>query len=245
MHVLAFENLAGDGPVPEDSAEWVRWSDLFAAQDNEPTVAELAADILTSPDVALNVTFASGGQLVRGASTAAASICSGRDAVRAEGTDKVIDRSVEALRASGWTADQVHQLLVEWARRDGAAQVALIDLDSPDAAEAMHELTCRYECMHSELDFISESDASQLHADTSGSTQVLCVRADGPAVSAVLDRHANAIRATASGPGAASMLATLWSSGRQVSPSAAHSQRVRKMRRRQAAGQLLDRARGR
>lgn len=245
VHLLAFEHLAGAELPAGEAKDWVRWSDQFATQDNEPTVGTLAAELLTSPEAELAVTFASGGQLVRGASAAAAAISSGRVASRREGDDKVIDRSVPALLAEGWSLDQVHRLLIEWAGRDTAAQVVLVDLESDGAVDVVHELTCRYAIMHQELEFIAASDVGALQAASTGSTQVFCVRATGNSVSAVLERHADAIRATASGPGAASILASLWDSQRVVQPSAEHQKRVRQDRVRQAAAQVYERLRGR
>jgi hypothetical protein len=105
VHLLAFEQLAGAAqPTVEfASIDWLARSEQFSRLDNDRGVAELAAELLTSPEPELHVTFASGGQLVRGAGAAAASIYSGKPAIRVDGNDQVIDRSSEALRDAGLT----------------------------------------------------------------------------------------------------------------------------------------------
>jgi len=182
---------------------------------------------------------------VRGASAAAGAIYSDREATRRDGTDKVIDRSVAALQDQGWTASQIHRLLIEWACRDDASVAVLIDLEAEGATEAIHELTCRYEAMHQELEFVSLADADELQIDEGGSTQVLCLRASGPSLGDVLARHASAVRCSASGPAAAAMLTTMWNSNRSVESSPTHAQRIRKMRRRELTDQFLARTLGR
>ena len=249
VHLLAFEHLAGaedDTTVDSSAKDWVLRSDKFAQRDNEPTVATLAAELLTSPAAELNVTFASGGQLVRGASAAAASIYGQHPATRHDGADKVLDRSASGLVEQGWTHDQVHRLLIEWARRDEDANVVLVDLDSDGAEEAIHEFTCRYAVMHDEIDHMSEADTAALGANGSGSTQVLCLRSTGPHFNDVLARHAQSIRSSSVGVASAStILTTLWGADRSASSSPAHAQRLRKMRRQDLTAQFLARTLGR
>jgi len=228
-----------------EAKDWVTWSDSFAAQDHEPTVATLAAELLTSPGAELEVTFASGGQLARGASAAAAAIYSGLPGVRVEGAPVAIDRSAVALERGGWTTAQIRQLLTEWAHRDDASVVVLVDLEAENADEAIHELSCRYEVMHDELDFVSSTDAHALGVASNGSTQLLCFRSSGGSLNDVLARYDGAIRGTASGSEAATMLANLWRDSRSIETSPSHTQRVRKVRRRAAADQLLARVLGR
>lgn len=242
VHLLAYEQLAGAELVGD--YDWVSASDAFAISDNEPTVATLAAELMTSPNAELEVTFASGGQLVRGASAAAVSIATRHQGVRRDGSDKIIDRSVVGLSATGWPASQLQQLLIEWARRDNAAAVVLVDLDDDGADDAIHELTCRYELMHDELEYLSADDALRLDARGFGSTQVLCIRV-GDTLPTVLERHAGAIRACSAQTAAAIALATLWQSERADEVSSAHSQRVRRIRRREVTDQLLERVLGR
>lgn len=243
VHLLAFEQLAGEESTPS-AHNWVSMSDEFATRDNEPTVATLAAELMTSPEADLTVTFASGGQLVRGASAAAVAIGSGRTCVRRDGGDKVIDRSIVGLAEAGWTTEQLRDLLVEWARRDEAAAVVLVNLDADGADEAIHELTCRFAVMHNELDYVSADDAERLAASSSGSTQILCLRA-GETLDATIERHGSAIGVCVPGSVGANALSTLWRSDRPEEVSPEHTQRVRKMRRREMADQVLERVFGR
>lgn len=247
VHLLAFEHLAGaEGSSNDSSAiEWVSLSDAFARQDNEPTVATLAAELLTSPSAELNVTFASGGQLVRGASAAAASIYGQRPVIRHEGADKVLDRSAQGLQAKGWSLDQVHRVLIEWARHDKHAEVVLIDLDAKGADEAIHEFSCRYAVMYEDIEHISETDTAALGSVGSGSTQILCLRATGPHFADALARHEQAIRRTGVDVTAVSALSTLWGVDRVESTSPLHAQRLRKMRRQELTAQFLERTLGR
>ncbi len=243
VHLLAFEQLAGEDSTPS-AHNWVSMSDDFATRDNEPTVATLAAELMTSPEVELAVTFASGGQLVRGASAAAVSIGSARTCVRRDGGDKVIDRSITGLAEAGWTTGQLRDLLVEWAKRDDSAAVVLVNLDVDGADEAIHELTCRFAVMHSELDYVSPDDSERLAATGSGSTQLLCLRAS-ETLDATIERHSDAIRLCVAGAVGANALATLWRADRPDEVSTEHTQRIRKMRRKELADQLLERAFGR
>ena len=243
VHLLAYEQLAGVEPVTA-SHDWVAASDEFAARDNEPTVATLAAELMSGSSIELPVTFTSGGQLVRGASAAAVALATGRKATRVDGADKVIDRSVTGLAAAGWQNNKLQALLTEWARRDAAAVVVFVDLDAEGADDALHELTCRYAVVHSELDYLSVDDAKRLDASGHGSTQILCLRS-GDTLDAVLERHAHALHGHIAGSAGAIALATLWRSERSTNVSPAHTQRLRRNKRRQVKDQLLERALGR
>lgn len=89
----------------------------------------------------------SGGQLVRGATAAAASLYSGREARRIDSTEKVLDRSYEALLANGWSRPDVRGVLTGWLRVAHSVAVVLVDLDAGGAADLIHELRCRYSVM--------------------------------------------------------------------------------------------------
>jgi len=194
VHLLALERLAGvDGPSVESAVDWVQRSDVFARSDNEPTMASFAAELLTSPAPELAVTFASGGQLVRGAGAAAASLYSGQPAVRIDGSDKVVDRSLDGLSNAGWTSFECQSLLHAWALRDAASTVVFVDLDSPSAAAAEHELRCRFAAIHTEIEHLSHLDADVLGTTAGGSTRLMCLRSDAQGISAVAERHAGAI----------------------------------------------------
>ena len=246
VHLLALEQLAGvDGPAVEPVIDWVDRSDAFAAIDHEPTMSSYAAELLTSPTPELAVTFASGGQLVRGAGAAAASLYSGTPATRIDGSDKVVDRSIAGLTEAGWTTSQCQSLLHAWALRDAASTVVLIDLDSPAADDAEHELRCRFTSIHTELDHLSLLDAEVLGASASGSTRLMCLRSDHRGISAVAERHGGAIVFVAHRREAAIALASLWADDRATSSSAAHDQRLRRMRRQALTAQLLERTLGR
>lgn len=246
VHLLALEQLAGvDGPAVEPAVDWVQRSDAFAASDNEPTMASFAAELLTSPAPELAVTFASGGQLVRGAGAAAASLYSDQPAVRIDGSDKVVDRSLAGLSEAGWTTSECQSLLHAWALRDAAATLVLVDLDSPAAADAEHELRCRFTAIHTEIEHLSLLDADVLGATASGSTRMMCLRSDAQGVSAVAERHAGAIAFVAHRREAAIALASLWADDRAKSSSPAHDQRLRRMRRDALTAQFLERTLGR
>ncbi len=246
VHLLALEQLAGvDGPAVEPAVDWVEYSDAFATTDNEPTMSSYAAELLTSPAPELAVTFASGGQLVRGAGAAAASLYSDQPAVRVDGSDKVLDRSVAGLSEAGWSTSDCQSLLHAWALRDCAATVVLLDLDSPAAADAEHELRCRFTAIHTEIDHLSLLDADVIGASASGSTRLMCLRSDSNGVAAVAERHAGAVVFVARRREAAIALASLWADDRAKSTSPAHEQRLRRMRRQALTAQLLERTLGR
>ena len=246
VHLLALERLAGaNGPSVEPAVDWVQRSDAFAMADNEPTMASFAAELLTSPAPELAVTFASGGQLVRGAGAAAASLYSDQQAVRIDGSDKVVDRSLAGLGEAGWTTSECQSLLHAWALRDAAATVVLVDLDSPAAADAEHELRCRFASIHNEIEHLSRLDADVLGATASGSTRLMCLRSGPAAVAAVAERHDGAIAFVAHRSEAAVALASLWAEDRVMSSSPAHDQRLRRMRRDALTAQFLERALGR
>lgn len=246
VHLLAFEHLAGELPTSSSHAPWVQLSDELAQGDNEPTMATLAAELIATPTAELRVSFASGGQLVRGATAAAAAIATGHPVIRNDdGDNQAIDRSVDAFLSSGWPMARVQLLLLEWARRSTRAGVVLVDLDAAGADDAIHELTCRFPLIHSEIEYLSTDDVAALEAQSHGSTHVLCVTATSPTFEKVVERHAAALRGSAVGPKASTMLESLWEKDRVVEPSQAHVQRLRRVRRRQRVDQLFARVRGR
>lgn len=246
VHLLALEQLAGvEAPAARSTTDWVSRSDAFASGDNEPTMSSFAAELLTSPTPELTVTFASGGQLVRGAGAAAASLYSGAQATRVDGSDKVLDRSIEGLQEAGWTVAECRELLTAWAQRDKAATVLLLDLDSPAAADAEHELRCRFTLLHSELQHLSLSDAGAINSLSGGSMRLMCVRATSASVTPVIERHGSAVSYVGHGLDATAALKTLWNDARASSTSPGHEQLIRRMRRQALTSQLLERALGR
>ncbi|MFT7473765.1 MAG: hypothetical protein ACI81L_000680 [Verrucomicrobiales bacterium] len=250
VHLLAFERLAGVDHSTVDYApvDWLARSEKFSQVDNDPGVAELAAELLTAPSPVLDVTFASGGQLVRGAAAAAASIYAGKPARRIDGNDKVVDRSVEALRGAGLTVQEARTLIHAWAIRDEQAAVVLVDLDAPGASDAEHELRCRYGVVHSEVDYLTLADSRALGASRSGSIRVFCVKVGPTSLPSVVVRHCAAVLMHREGVDAAHALTILWRRNRTVSSSRSHDRRLRRLRRlrrQMLANQLRDRAFGR
>jgi len=247
VHLLAFEQLAGvaQPTVEFASIDWLARSEEFSRLDNDRGVAELASELLTSPVPELRVTFASGGQLVRGAAAAAASIYSGKPATRVDGNDKVIDRSAEALKDAGLATGEVRTLIHAWAARDPQAAVLFIDMDVPGAADATHELSCRYAVVHSEIDYLTPADTGSLGASSGGSVRVMCLRVDPTSFQGVLERRGATMSLLREGVLAARTLAVLWNPDRVVSSSSSHDRLLRQLRLRMFADQVRDRVFGR
>lgn len=248
-HLLAFEQLAGvDSTFAGGSTgdtDWLARSEEFSSQDNEVGVAELAAELLTSSTCDLRVSFASGGQLVRGATSAAAALYSGAPYTRVEAADKVLDRSYDVLAADGWAPNELCGLLSCWSRIDDDAAVVLVDLDAAGSAELEYELCCRYAVLANTINFLSDAERNQLSAIGSGSVRVMYLRAGGPIFAQVLDSHRTAISLTRRGTSVQTVLDAFYNQERSNSTSAAHQQRLRRIRRVSRRDQLLARALGR
>lgn len=249
MHFLAFLEVTGpvsDAPPSTGlPIDWLARSEAFSRSDNEASVPEIVAELLTSPSYSLDVSFASGGQLVRGAALAAAALYSNREITRIEATDKVVDRSHEALLAEGWTQAAVHALLSIWTMIDPSAAIVLVDLDAEGAAAFEHELECRYAVMAKTLDFVSDDEREELGATASGSVRAMYLRASGPVFAQVLDTHRDSILLARRGAAVQATVGALHAENRQASTSAAHEHRLRQIRRHDRRSQLLARAFGR
>ncbi len=249
VHFLAFEQLAGAVSDPQsvgsNPVDWLIRSEAFSSADNEASVPELIAELLTSPTCALEVSFASGGQLVRGAALAAAALYSDREITRVDATDKVVDRSYDVLVAEDWSQPELRALLSTWTTIDPDAAVVLIDLDAEGSAAFEHELQCRYAVMAKTLDFLSHDERIELGATESGSIRAMYLRAGGPVFAQVLDTHREAIALTRRGTAVQATLDALHVEKRQVSTSPAHQQRLRRIRRLDRRDQFLARALGR
>lgn len=245
VHLLAFEQLAGASNEGHGRAyrgvDWVARSEALTVSDHEVGVAALAAELLTDPSFELGVSFASGGQLVRGAAVAAAALYSGRDITRVEATDKVVDRSYDALLREGWTASELAELIAAWTRFEPRAAVVLIDLDSPGAAEVEHELACRYPILASTLDHISRDDLSDFMTAASGSVRVVFLDADGPALAPVLGAHEGSIMMARRGDDAGAVLSALNAPDRLASTSPGHERRLRQRKRANLRNELVKR----
>lgn len=248
IHFLAFEQLAGSEQTPDlevaSGLDWMARSEELTNGDHEIGVAALAAELLTSPDSALEVGFGSGGQLVRGAAAAAAALYSGRPITRIEVNDRVIDRSLAVLSETASSPSEQRDLLAAWLRIDPSASVVLIDLDAPNPDALAHELECRYPVIWSTIDHVSAALADTLGLGRGGSVRVMCLRADGPTFSQVLDANRPSVVATRSGTDAVRAMMAMLASGRKTSTSPAHAQRLRRQRRAELRAWLLANVRG-
>lgn len=249
VHFLAFEQLAGavsdTQSVESNPVDWLIRSEAFSFADSEAPVPELVAELLTSPTCAFEVSFASGGQLVRGAALAAAALYSDRGITRIDATDKVVDRSFDALIAEGWSRAELRALLSAWTTIDPDAAVVLIDLDAEGSAALEHELECRYAVMAKTLDFLSDGERVEIGATASGSVRAMYLRASGPIFAQVLNTHREAIVLTRRGAAVQATVDALHGEKRQASTSPAHQQRLRRIRRLDRRDQFLARALGR
>lgn len=249
VHLLAFEQLAGTSTTGHErtyrGVDWVARSEAFTEADNEVGVASLAAELLTCPECELGVSFASGGQLVRGAAIAAAALYSGRPISRIDAVDKVIDRSYAALMSAGWSTSELSELLAAWCRIEPQAAAILIDLDSPEAASAEHELNCRYPILASSIDHVSADDLSDFMTPASGSVRVIYLQADGVVFAQVLNEYQEAIVLARRGPDAGAVLNALSAPDRLQSTSPDHDRRLRRLRRVERRNDLLARTLGR
>lgn len=247
VHLRAFEELARKGPAAGGvtSDDWLAFSESFSTVDNEIGVVALAAELLTSPDYELEVAFASGGQLVRGATAAAAALHTGRPIVRIDAVPRVLDRSAEALRSTGRSASELFAILETWVRTDPGAAVVLVDLAHDGAADLDYELRCRYPVMSETIDHISRADATELGIATGGSVRIVCIRAGGPTFAQVIEQHRSAIVMARRGLDVTSVLQVVHAPDRVGSTSPSHEQLLRKVRRAERRERLLGRALGR
>lgn len=223
--------------------DWVAHSDSFAAADREHTLSAHLRDQRGESELA--VCYASGGQLVGGALDAALSLYFGLPVRRELVTDKPVDRSVNALRAAGWSHGDLRALLHKWAVLDPVSAVVLLDVDHGGFPSALHEMTCRYDTVHTEYDYISDVDQAELQTAGVGSIQTMLLRADPTSFAAVTSRHREVLLGSYSQDFSVLPISVLWSPVRQSTMSSRHQQRLRKLRRKERTVQLLEKARNR
>ena len=248
-HTLDFEPLPKSASAAEffskaHTVDWVAHSATLSELAHEASVLDRAT-AFAAGDRQLDVQYAPGGQLVDGAVDAALGLFFGVGVERTLGAGRPIDRSIQALRASGWTHSDLRSLLHRWAILDPESAVVLLAFDHDDYTATHHELTCRYDVVHTEYDFLSKDEASQLGSDGSGSVHTVLLRADADHLAHVLERHRGAVAGSYVGEFAVLPLVELWSPLRTSAPDASHAQRIRKIRRKERISELVDRVRSR
>ena len=99
---------------------------------------------------------------------------------------------------------------------------------------------------YTELDHLGAAErvALDIADSVEGSVQIVCVSGLKESFEEVVGRH-DAILATGRGGQAQVLADVFFSDHRTRSTSPAHQQRIRRQRRREVAGQLVDRVRGR
>ena len=200
--------------------DWIERSELLTNSDGEASVG-LRADDYLAGRADLLVRFAPGGLLACGAVDAALGLFFGHPVERAVETNgSTIDRSVSALRDSGWSHGDLRALLHKWAVFDSASAVILLDFTHAGYADVHHELSCRYEVMHSEVDFLSPAEGTMLGASGSGAIHSMFIRADPAMLEGVLTRHKSAVLASHVAEFSVLPISLLWSPMRANNPTA-------------------------
>ena len=246
---LEFESLpksdsAADFFAKAHKVDWISLSTELTEGDNERPVLDRAT-AFAAGDRLLHVRYAPGGQMVDGAVDAALGLFFGYGVERKLGAGRPVDRSVNALRNAGWGHSNLRALLHRWAILDPTSAVVLLKFDHDDYHGTYHELVCRYDVVHTEYDFLSGAEAAQLATDGSGSMHTMLLRAEPDHIGPVLSHHSEAIFGSYLGEFSVLPLVELWLPTRSAQPDAAHTQRIRKLRRKERVGELVDRARGR
>lgn len=246
---LDFESLPRSASAEEfftkaHKVDWIALSSELTERDHEPPVIERATHFAAG-DRELQVRYAPGGQMVDGAVDAALGLFFGCGVERQLGAGRPVDRSVNALRNLGWSHSTLRALLHGWAVLDPLSAVVLLKFGDDGYQAAHHELVCRYDVVHTEYDFLSDVEATQLQTQGSGSTHTMLVRAEPEHIDPVLSRNAASILGSYLGEFSVIPLVELWSPTRTSAPDAEHAQRIRKMRRKELVSDLVDRARGR
>lgn len=246
---LNFESLPQSANAAEFFAkahkvDWIALSAEFTERDNQAPVIDRAT-AFAAGERQLAARYAPGGQLVDGAVDAALGLFFGCGVERRLGAGRPTDRSINALRESGWSHSNLRALLHSWAVLDPLSAVVLLKFGHDGYQGAHHELVCRYDVVHSEYDFLSNREATQLGTDGSGSTHTLLLRATAEHIGPVISRNSEAIFRSYVEEFSVVPLVELWSPTRTAAPDTAHTQRIRKMRRKELVSDLVDRARGR
>ena len=250
VHLLALRQISGSSSVGDDlfamahKVDWHEHSKAFTDIDGELPLADRARSFETGSDE-LRVRFAAGGLFLGGAVDAALALHFDRPVVRELGTARPVDRSIGGLRQAGWSHGNLRALLYQWAIIDPFSAVVLLDITHDDFAAAHHELTCRYETMHTEYDYVSSKDQTEIDADRVGSVQTLLLRALPKLFPTVIERHRDVIVSSRTGDSSRVSISGLWSPTRATGTSASHEQRMRQVRRKELASNLVEIARGR
>lgn len=233
VHLRAFESLDGADSVADDGVDWLATSDALAADDVEPTVGELAAGLVSDEALDHEIVFGSGGRLVAGATSAAASIYGGVPMHRRDVGIRGFDRSQSALAEAGFTPNEIRGAAETWLRRDPRAALVVVDHDARCADAALTEIERRYEVFHSEFDHLSAEQAIAAGLASGGSLHLLAVRVNDTTIDAVVNRHREAVVGSFRGRSATTFARAVYDSRRPTSSSPSHARALR-TRRRQA-----------
>lgn len=252
VHMRALDQLDPRDPLDpkrehlrvDDGVDWVLFSDRYAALDGERAVGDIVAAARAGRPLEQPITFASGGKLLAGATSAAASLFYHLETPIAEGSGSTPDRSQHALRNDGFSLSVLQQLAVQWLLIDSTAYLLLLSVDDPDFDGAHHELSSRFDRFHTELDHLGGADMDHLGLVDTCSTQIVALRAGSGSIDNVLERHPSVI-ASASGRAALAMAGYLFSSDRSTTTCREHACLERSNRRSELVAQLFERARGR
>lgn len=232
VHLRAFEALAGaeraDGG---DEIDWIAASDALAIDDVEPTVGELAAELLVAGTLDHAVVFGAGGRLVAGATVAAACVYGDVPMRREDTCLRPTVRSHQGLLDRGFTPAELRGIVATWLRRDPRAAIVIVDHEARCAEAALAEIERRYEVFYAEFDHFDARDAAAAGIDGTGSLHVLAVRVNPQTVASVLARHGDAIVGSFTGQAAIATARSLFDNSPTRSSSPSHARALRARRR--------------
>ncbi len=209
--------------------DWVAHSTKFARLDGAPDVADRLATA-SAGECQLAVGYSYGGHMVTGAVDAAVAIHLGTSVARRTSAARVVDRSVNALRTSGWNRNDLRGLLHRWTLAESDSAVLILDGAHQNFDDVLHEITCRFEVFHSEVDFMSSSDLVDLSLTGQGTAQVLFLRGSGHIIGELVDSNQEVVRGAFVDEFAAVALSVLWSPIRRAATDAEHEARLRRLR---------------
>lgn len=260
VHLLALQQLAGRGQVDIDltsgaelgqplnpigqpqrsesavqfftsvqAPDWVAHSAEFSLEDKEPTVADRLRST-SAVGSELVIGFSHGGVMLTGAVDAAVAMHRRTEATRVTTTSRGVDRSISALRNAGWSHGDLRSLLHAWTVADPESAVVILDATHGQFDDASYELRCRFEQMHSEVDFISSPERKELKLSGQGSVQTLFMRGSGNVIADVLESHRDVVLGSFLGDFSVVPLTVLWSPARPAASDALHERRLRQLR---------------